>query len=105
MLRNIGLHHIVIEEEWRHSSTYSNPRHWKRVSAQINKSTVLTTSRETYCAFDRMLVGPQRRSGCFEVEKYRFLYRNWKIGPPSSSPSRHADHAVYNVGTAQILAL
>ena len=88
-----------------YSSTYSDPRHWMGVSDQIHTSAVLTTSKETRYAMDRMLVGLQRRSGYFGLQKNRFLYRDSKLGPPSSSPSRHRDHAMHNASTAQILAL
>ena len=52
-----------------------------------------------------MLVGPQRRSGYFGEGKNGFPYRDSKLGPPSSSPSRHMNQAMYDVLTTRLLAL
>ena len=82
---------MVIQEEQRHSSTYSCSLHWVDTSDQLRISAVLATSKESQYILDRMFSGPQSSSGYSGVEKNLFSYRDSKSGPPSSSPSRHME--------------
>jgi hypothetical protein len=56
--------------EWRHSPTYSSPKHETEVSGQLYFPAYLLLWNEPRYPFSRRMCGPQGKCGHFEDEKY-----------------------------------